>query len=70
MYHILSLVDENSLFVQHEGVCMGSILGPTMAAFAMDLIESKFNLYEGHLPTASFVTWMTALLSLRLRMML
>ena len=39
------------LFVQHEGVCMGSILGPTMAAFAMDLIESKFHLYEGHLPT-------------------
>ena len=29
---------------------MGSILGPTMAAFAMNMIESKFDNYEGQLP--------------------
>ena len=41
----------DQLFIQHEGVCMGSTLGPTMAAFAMDMIESKFETYKGHLPS-------------------
>ena len=31
----------NDLYVQKDGVAMGSNLGPTMAAFAMDLVESK-----------------------------
>jgi len=31
------------LFTQEEGMCMGSSLGPTMAAFALDIIEKKFN---------------------------
>ena len=30
------------LYQQFEGVCMGSNLGPTMAAFAMDIIEQQF----------------------------
>ena len=41
----------DQLFIQHEGVCMGSTLGPTMAAFAMDMIESKFETYKGRLPS-------------------
>ena len=31
----------NDLYIQKGGVAMGSNLGPTMAAFAMDLVESK-----------------------------
>ena len=38
------------LFIQHEGMAMGSILGPTMAAFALNLIESRFNQYSGNMP--------------------
>ena len=29
------------IYLQTEGMCMGSNLGPTMAAFAMNIIESK-----------------------------
>lgn len=45
---------DDKLFIQHDGVCMGSVLGPTMASFAMDLIESKFSLYQGQLPSVYF----------------
>jgi len=31
----------SDIYVQHEGMCMGSNLGPTMAAYAMHMIESK-----------------------------
>ena len=31
----------DALFIQFDGMAMGSNLGPTMAAFAMDLVESK-----------------------------
>jgi len=34
---------QNNLYKQIEGMCMGSSLGPTMAAFALDMIEKKFN---------------------------
>ncbi|MEL7307661.1 MAG: reverse transcriptase domain-containing protein, partial [Pseudomonadota bacterium] len=40
----------NKLFVQHDGMSMGSILGPTMAAFALDMIEAKFQNYQGNHP--------------------
>jgi len=30
-----------NLYTQHEGMCMGSNLGPTMANFAMHMLESK-----------------------------
>lgn len=41
---------DNKLFVQHDGMAMGSVLGPTMAAFAMDMIEATFDDYEGNPP--------------------
>jgi len=34
---------DQKLYTQEEGMCMGSSLGPTMAAFALDIIERKFN---------------------------
>ena len=34
---------QNKLFTQIDGMCMGSNLGPTMSAFALDMLESKFN---------------------------
>lgn len=37
---------DNNLYIQKDGVCMGSPIGPTMAAFAMDMIESKINTFD------------------------
>ena len=34
---------DDKLYLQEEGVCMGSNLGPTMASFALSMIEDKFN---------------------------
>jgi len=33
----------DQLYTQDDGMCMGSNLGPTMAAFALDMIEKQFN---------------------------
>jgi len=33
----------NKLYEQHDGMCMGSNLGPTMAGFAMHMVESQYN---------------------------
>ena len=33
----------DKFYVQTDGMCMGSPLGPTMAAFAMDMVECKLN---------------------------
>jgi hypothetical protein len=34
---------DQQLFTQHDGVSMGSALGPTLASFAMDMIESRMS---------------------------
>jgi len=33
----------NIFYQQHDGMCMGSNLGPTMAGFAMHMIEEQYN---------------------------
>ena len=33
---------DNKMYLQNDGMCMGSNLGPTMAAFCMDLIEQEY----------------------------
>ena len=37
---------DSELYVQKDGMCMGSPLGPTMAAFAMDMVEQKVSSYS------------------------
>jgi len=34
---------QNKCYTQDDGMCMGSSLGPTMAAFALDMIERNFD---------------------------
>jgi len=34
---------QDNLYEQIDGMCMGSNLGPTMASFALDMLETKFN---------------------------
>ena len=38
-------------YIQHDGVAMGSPLGPTMASFALDMIEQHFDDYLGMAPS-------------------
>ena len=40
----------NDIYVQQDGLSMGSCLAPTMAAFAMDMLESKFVNYKHNPP--------------------
>ena len=44
----------DDLHAQHEGMSMGSILGPTMATFALDMMECKFTEFNGAKPVFLF----------------
>ena len=35
---------DNKLYEQFDGMCMGSNLGPTIAAYAMHMVETQYNI--------------------------